>query len=300
MTTAPNSTRVQDDYAQQIAGDLSANQAAQQQARTELQRLQHQLEQLEESQKVLLKMQEALGIPTQPTPTTNPDTNPDVTTSAKTGAKTRAKTSAQAGLKPGAQAAAKPSAKPAAPTGSKPAAKPDANPAAKAGAKAGVKRAAVPAARTAAHSTKKTTEPHKTTTPKNETAPTQVAAPAQVPAPAKAAEPAKVAEVKQAAAKTPRARKTTEKTETKKENGPSWLDLVTAAIAGQTEPKSAAEVTDTLTATHPERKVQATVIRNTLEQGVARGILERTKQGRSVYYTPTTTPHTNHPHPQLP
>ncbi|MER6199483.1 hypothetical protein ABT234_19205 [Streptomyces sp. NPDC001586] len=320
MTTATNVTRVQDDYAQQIAGDLSANQAAQEQARTELQRLQQEIGQLEEGEKILLKMQEALGVPLKPTPTqaTKPNAKTDATTGAKAGTKpgtpsgaktatpagtasgakpgtpsgtasgakpgtpsgaktatpagttSGAKPEAKAGAKPGVASGAKPEAKagakPGVASGAKPEAKAGAKPGVASGAKAGVKSAAVPAARSAARGTKKAAEA--------------------------------------TAANAPRARKTTEGTETKKETGgPSWLDLVTATIAGQTEPRSAAEVTDALSTAHPERKVQATVIRNTLEQGVARGILERSKQGRSVYYTPTdstTTPGTALPRPELP
>ncbi|MER6319763.1 hypothetical protein ABT237_39355 [Streptomyces sp. NPDC001581] len=289
MTTATNVTRVQDDYAQQIAGDLSANQAAQEQARTELQRLQQEIGQLEEGEKVLLKMQEALGVPLKPVPaqatkpTTKPDAKTDATSGAKAGAKAGTPSGAKAGTpsgakpeaKPGATSGAKPEAKAGATSGAKPEAKPGATSGAKpeakagatSGAKAGVKSAAVPAARSAARGAKKAAEPKEA-----------------------------------AAAKAPRARKTTEGAEAKKETGgPSWLDLVTATIAGQAEPRSAAEVTDALSTAHPERKVQATVIRNTLEQGVARGILERSKQGRSVYYTPVSTPSTTRlPQPELP
>ncbi|MEU4731430.1 hypothetical protein [Streptomyces sp. NPDC023588] len=192
MTTTTNVTRVQDDYAQQIASDLSTNQSAQEQTRKELERLTRELEELQEGEKVLLKMQDALGISAKPAST---------------------------------------------PT-----------------AKRNVKRAAVPAARSAsARSAKKAPEP------------------------------------KAAATAAPRKRKAAGETEVKKETsgGPSWLELVMATLAGQTEPRSAAEVTETLSAAHPERKVQAAVIRNTLEQGVARGRLERSKQGRSVYYTPS-------------
>ncbi|MFF8265029.1 hypothetical protein [Streptomyces virginiae] len=205
MTTATNVTRVQDDYAQQIASDLSANQAAQEQARTQLQRLQEELGQLEESEKVLLKMQGALGISAKPA-------------------------SAQA-------------------------------------ARRGTKRTAVPSARISTGDAKKASKPKATV-----------------------------------AAKAPRARKAVSETEAKREaSNPSWLELVTAALTGQSEPKSAAEVTGSVIAAHPERKVQAAVIRNTLEQGVARGLLERSKQGRSVYYTPAgpapADPNTDQPQP---
>ncbi|MFD3547299.1 hypothetical protein ACFWUW_17125 [Streptomyces sp. NPDC058655] len=219
MTTAPNATHVTDGYAQQIAGDLSANRTAQERARTELQRLQEELGQLEDGEKVLLKMQDALGIP----------------------------------------------AKPASPQA----------------AKRGTKRAAVPSARSAVRGEKTAAAP---------SAPT-----------AKSARAGKTAG--KTAAKSPA--KAPVKAEGKKETGgPSWLELVTAAIVGQAEPKSAAEVAETVSAAHPDRKVQATIIRNTLEQGVARGILERSKQGRSVYYTPVGSapeaPAAEEPEPTLP
>lgn len=73
----------------------------------------------------------------------------------------------------------------------------------------------------------------------------------------------------------------------KKAGEPTWLELTTAYLGGQSEPRSAAEVAALLTEAHPERTVQVTVVRNSLEQGVAQGLLERSKQGRSVFYSPT-------------
>ncbi|MER8199294.1 hypothetical protein ABTY00_35855 [Streptomyces microflavus] len=86
---------------------------------------------------------------------------------------------------------------------------------------------------------------------------------------------------------TPAGRKTSKKAAPPKKPGePTWLELATAHLTGQSEPKSAAEVSAALTEAHPERAVQVTVVRNTLEQGVAQGLLERSKQGRSVFYSP--------------
>ncbi|MEU9058957.1 hypothetical protein AB0D13_08785 [Streptomyces sp. NPDC048430] len=73
---------------------------------------------------------------------------------------------------------------------------------------------------------------------------------------------------------------------------PTWRELVSGYLADQREPKSAAEVAAALTESNPQRKTQVTVVRNTLEQGVAHGLLERSKQGRSVYYSPVSTPTT--------
>ncbi|XQE77637.1 hypothetical protein ACN24L_00845 [Streptomyces microflavus] len=72
----------------------------------------------------------------------------------------------------------------------------------------------------------------------------------------------------------------------KKPGEPTWLELATAHLTGQSEPTSAAEVSAALTEAHPERPVQVTVVRNALEQGVAQGLLVRSKQGRSVFYNP--------------
>lgn len=83
-------------------------------------------------------------------------------------------------------------------------------------------------------------------------------------------------------------RKASKKTASPKKAGePTWLELTTAYLGGQSEPRSAAEVAASLTEAHPERAVQVTVVRNSLEQGVAQGLLERSKQGRSVFYSPT-------------
>lgn len=93
------------------------------------------------------------------------------------------------------------------------------------------------------------------------------------------AKPAKKADSKARAEKSALAKDAGDKT---------WAALAGNYLSAQSEPKSAAEVSAALTEAHPERNVQAAVVRNALEQGVARGLLERSKQGRSVYYTPAT------------
>ncbi|WP_405773930.1 hypothetical protein [Streptomyces sp. NBC_00859] len=64
----------------------------------------------------------------------------------------------------------------------------------------------------------------------------------------------------------------------------TWIELISSYLAGQSEPKSSTEIAAGVAEAHPQRGVQVTVVRNTLEQGVARGVIERSKQGRSVYY----------------
>ncbi|MFD4030695.1 hypothetical protein ACFWVP_09185 [Streptomyces sp. NPDC058637] len=87
-------------------------------------------------------------------------------------------------------------------------------------------------------------------------------------------------------APSPNSPDTNDTNDTRKEPGrPTWRELVTEYLSGQREPKSSTEVTAALTEAYPQRQVQVTVVRNTLEQGVAHGLMERHRQGRSVFYS---------------
>ncbi|MFF8865287.1 hypothetical protein ACF08B_24860 [Streptomyces sp. NPDC015139] len=66
---------------------------------------------------------------------------------------------------------------------------------------------------------------------------------------------------------------------------PTLVELVRAHLADQSEPRSAAEVTEALGRAHPDREIQTKVVRTTLENLVARTGAQRTKQGSSVFYT---------------
>jgi len=66
---------------------------------------------------------------------------------------------------------------------------------------------------------------------------------------------------------------------------------------GPAEPRSTAEITRGLAAAHPDRGIKATVVRNTIEGLVAKGHVQRLKQGSSVYYT---LPATHPTHPTVP
>ncbi|MFJ3712833.1 hypothetical protein OG709_34220 [Streptomyces sp. NBC_01267] len=72
-------------------------------------------------------------------------------------------------------------------------------------------------------------------------------------------------------------------------NQPTWIELINTYLAGQNEPKSSTEIAAGVAEAHPQRGIQVTVVRNTLEQGVARGLIERSKQGRNVYYQAAPT-----------
>lgn len=130
---------------------------------------------------------------------------------------------------------------------------------------------------------------------------------APTPAPAPASAKGKAAG-KRAAAAVPRARKAgssaptakpaaentatktaaAKNTPAKKTAAPTLRDLVLAHLGTQSEPRSAAEVSTELEQAHPERKIQITVVRNTLEALVAKTHAARTRQNRSVYYTAVT------------
>jgi hypothetical protein len=71
----------------------------------------------------------------------------------------------------------------------------------------------------------------------------------------------------------------------KADKQPTLVDLVRNHLTGTNEPRSAAEITTALGQAHPQRGVKATVVRNTLENLVARGQAERSKQGSAVFYT---------------
>ncbi|MEC4018590.1 hypothetical protein [Streptomyces sp. H27-D2] len=65
---------------------------------------------------------------------------------------------------------------------------------------------------------------------------------------------------------------------------PSLVQLVRDYLAGQSEPKSAAEVAADVTERHPERTVTVNAIRTALEALVAKSAVRRAPQGKSVYY----------------
>ncbi|MEU9734343.1 hypothetical protein [Streptomyces sp. NPDC048002] len=71
---------------------------------------------------------------------------------------------------------------------------------------------------------------------------------------------------------------------------PTLVDLVRAHLAARQEPRSAAEIADTLGREHPERTLKTTVVRTALEGLVAKDGARRHKQGKSVFYTASDVP----------
>ncbi|WAU83408.1 BlaI/MecI/CopY family transcriptional regulator [Streptomyces sp. Qhu-G9] len=70
---------------------------------------------------------------------------------------------------------------------------------------------------------------------------------------------------------------------------PTLVELIRDHLAQQSEPRSSAEVTTALTQAHPDREIKPKVVRTTVEGLVAKGQVQRTKQGSSVFYTPSGT-----------
>ncbi|MFD3484246.1 hypothetical protein [Streptomyces sp. NPDC058665] len=66
---------------------------------------------------------------------------------------------------------------------------------------------------------------------------------------------------------------------------PSLAQLVGTLLAAHGEPRSAAEVAAELAADHPARNSDINVVRNALEQLVAKSGAHRTKQKKSVFYS---------------
>ncbi|WP_409235740.1 hypothetical protein [Streptomyces sp. PA5.6] len=76
-------------------------------------------------------------------------------------------------------------------------------------------------------------------------------------------------------------------------SGPTLVELIADHLGQQTEPRSAAEITTALGQALPDRTIKTTVVRTTVEGLVAKGRVQRTKQGSSVFYT--STPATEQP-----
>ncbi|PNG19860.1 hypothetical protein [Streptomyces cahuitamycinicus] len=88
------------------------------------------------------------------------------------------------------------------------------------------------------------------------------------------------------AARKPAAKKPAGKTaDSAKAPEPTLVELIRRHLIEQKEPRSAAEISTALTEAHPHRGIAAKVVRVTLEGLVAKSQAERSKQGRSVFYT---------------
>lgn len=69
------------------------------------------------------------------------------------------------------------------------------------------------------------------------------------------------------------------------EKQPSLAQSLGTLLAAHGEPRSAAEISAEPAADHPRRNSNINVVRNALEQLVAKSEVHRTKQNKSVFYT---------------
>ncbi|GHA11118.1 hypothetical protein GCM10010372_08800 [Streptomyces tauricus] len=111
------------------------------------------------------------------------------------------------------------------------------------------------------------------------------------PAVSKTAATAKPAAAKSTASKTASSKTGASKTGAQSgaaESGPAkptLVELIREHLGRQSEPRSSAEVATALAEAHPEREIKPKVVRTTVEGLVAKGQVQRTKQGSSVFYT---------------
>ncbi|MEV0848234.1 BlaI/MecI/CopY family transcriptional regulator [Streptomyces sp. NPDC049954] len=78
----------------------------------------------------------------------------------------------------------------------------------------------------------------------------------------------------------------------------SLRELIARQLADHGEPRSASEVSATLAQEHPEREIKGNVVRTTLEALVAKGLVHRSKQQKSVFYTHVDAARVQEPAPQ--
>ncbi|MER5778096.1 hypothetical protein ABT144_28130 [Streptomyces sp. NPDC002039] len=238
-------------YADKVTADLDLNTAEQDRIRGEITSLQERLAGLEQDHELLVGMRAALG--------DNALAVPGPRTGKKPAAVT-APTRKQTGAKTAATGSAKKST--ATKTSSAP------------------KSTATKSTATKATATK-ATAPKSATTKAAASKSTETKAAAVVAEPKQSA--AKQSAAKPAAAKKPVAKKAA----SSDKNQVPLTELIHQHLTGQTEPKTAAEISQALAVAHPDRSLNDNLVRTSTERLVARSLAERAKQGSTVYYTAT-------------
>lgn len=238
-------------YADKVTADLDLNTAEQDRIRGEITSLQERLAGLEQDHELLVGMRAALGDNALAVP--GPRTGKKPETAVKATTPTRKQTGAKTVT-----------------TGS-------------------VKKSTA----TKTSSAPKSTTTKSTTTKSTATKATTAKATAPKSTEAKAT--AAVAESKQSAAKPVAAKQPVAKKPVAKKaaaadkNQVPLTELIHQHLTGQTEPKTAAEISQALAVAHPDRSLNDNLVRTSTERLVARSLVERAKQGSTVYYTATRT-----------
>ncbi|WP_405920719.1 BlaI/MecI/CopY family transcriptional regulator [Streptomyces longwoodensis] len=253
-TTA--TTRLASQYASQVTTDLERNVEEQARLNAEIAALQEQLTTLQHDHTVLVNLQQALGL--APSAPAGPTTTPTVPAPRK-----KAAGSAKSTKSPASKAASSTATK----------------------ATRVTKAVKPPVSTASAASTASTAS----------TASADKSAKSAAPAAGKAAKatksPASAASTAGKSGKSPTsAPAKSRKAAAAPADRPTLVDLVREHLAEQSEPRSAAEIATTLGRAHTDRGVKPTVVRTTLEALVAKGQAQRTRQGRSVFYTTPDAP----------
>jgi hypothetical protein len=243
-------TELASQYSVQVTADLERNVKEQERISGEITDLQRQLAALQHDHALLVNMQQALGI-TAPAASSPAEVRPAAPGAVPVPAPRDSAAAGTAG------------------TGGR-----------KRSAKAGTSARRAAASKPASGRTSKSS-------PKPASASASPAGSASGPA-AKAA--GKPVSVKKAAVKKTVAKKAPVKKAAVQAAQPTLVELVRGHLAGQQEPRSAAEVAAALAEAHTGRTIKTTVVRTTLEGLVARNQAQRTKQGTSVYYTAPDAP----------
>ncbi|MEV5355736.1 hypothetical protein [Streptomyces sp. NPDC052693] len=279
--TTTATTELASQYIAQVSSDLEANVKEQERISAEIGSLQERLASLQHDHGVLLSMQQALGIAqATPVPATETTGTADPAGAADTAGAVvpsprRKKTGTAAG---GQQRARKSGAAPAKSAAKKPTTRKTTAGKTTAGKTTGGKTTA---GKAAAGKTSAKTTAGETTVADATSAETTAGK-----TPAGKAPAAKTTAAKTPAAKTSAGKTTAGKAPTAAKSAePTLVELIRRHLAEQKEPRSAAEIAGSLGQAHPERDISAKVVRVTLEGLVAKSQAERSKQGRSVFYS---------------
>ncbi|MFI8166214.1 hypothetical protein ACIGAN_07620 [Streptomyces sp. NPDC085931] len=297
--TTTATTELASQYIAQVSSDLEANVKEQERISADIGSLQERLASLQHDHGVLLSMQQALGIaqatPVPATETTGTADPADPAGAADTAGAVvpsprRKKTGTAAG---GQQRARKSGAAPAKSAAKKPTTRKTTAGKTTAGKTTGGKTTAgkATAGKAAAGKTPAKTTAAKTAAGETTAADATSAETTAGKTPAAKTTAGKTPAAKTSAAKTPAAKTSAGKTAVgkaptaAKSAEPTLVELIRRHLAEQKEPRSAAEIAGSLGQAHPERDISVKVVRVTLEGLVAKSQAERSKQGRSVFYS---------------
>ncbi|MYU20686.1 hypothetical protein [Streptomyces sp. SID8352] len=276
--TTARATELASQYTAQVSGDLEHNVREQERIGAEITALQQRLAALQHDHALLVNMQQALGL----TAPAAPERGAPATGAPAAGDESTGRVPAAAVPAPRVSDSAEPAHDEAAGTA------PEESGAKESGAEGTGTEESAPAAKSA--SARATGGRKRVAGRSSAKSPTGPGGKPSAKKPSAAKPAAKKPATRKAPAKKPAATEAAPAPAAEASAKPTLVELVRAHLAGQGEPRSAAEVTQALGTAGLGRTVKTTVVRSTLEGLVARNQAQRTKQGTSVYYTATDAP----------